>query len=48
MQPTWTSDWIWSLPLIVLTMALHVLVLGILFWLIIGKYAYRKSSAQSG
>ena len=33
MDPTWTSDWIWSVPLILLTMAMHVLVLGLLFQL---------------
>jgi hypothetical protein len=47
MQATWTSDWIWSLPLILLTMALHVVMLGLIFRLIVGRYAERESSAQS-
>jgi hypothetical protein len=38
MQAEWTSDWIWSLPLILFTMILHVLVLGLVFRLIVGAH----------
>ena len=46
MQLEWTSDWIWSLPLIVFTMILHVLVLGLVFRLISREYAGTRTVGQ--
>jgi len=48
MQVEWTSDWIWSLVLILFTMILHVLVLARVFRLIVGAYdrARHRSAAH--
>jgi hypothetical protein len=46
MQVEWTSDWIWSLALILFTMILHVLVLARVFRLVVGAYDTAKASAR--
>jgi hypothetical protein len=40
----WTFDWIWSVALIIFTMALHVLVMAFVFRLIVGAHAKNKGT----
>jgi hypothetical protein len=47
MQAPWTSDWLWSLPLIVFTMILHVLALGFVFRLIVEAHTRSESSRRA-
>jgi hypothetical protein len=41
----WTFDWIWSVTLIVFTMAVHVLVLAFVFRLIVAAHARKWAKA---
>jgi hypothetical protein len=47
MQLEWTSDWLWSLPLIVFTMILHVLALGFVFRLVVEAHTRGEAAGRA-
>jgi len=40
--PAWSADWLWSVPLIALTVTFHVWVLGFVYRMVLGIYGVRK------
>ena len=47
METGWSEDWLWSVPLIVLTVAFHVLVLEFIYRRTTGPYHARKRHGWS-
>jgi hypothetical protein len=46
METDWTSDWLWSLPLIAFTMIPHVLVPGFVFRLVVEAHDRAEPSSR--
>ncbi len=44
--PAWSADWLWSVPLIALTVMFHVLVLGFVYRMVVKIYQAQRNGRR--